>query len=1077
MKDQSITNPYDPFNFKSANFVGRTVLLQTLKKRLTPSTTAYINAKHCVILGDGGSGKTWLLLKFLSELTENKYHKIYMDIGNYIEDIEGFISDFQNQSHYVPKTQASFKQLMKSATIGFPIGFSINPSNYFVSDVPVAINQRLNNLSSYLIDLANKSDKLLVIILDQYGLISQIKGGAQIVRLFANLMRESKISHLSKLLVITALRPEHKGILEFPYGDEIFNPDFVDRFSIGCFSKQDAVQAIKQPIELIGKHYSTKMIDDILSQIKEPNPYYLQLSCRQLWDEVTKDEKRIPLTIHLSSKKIQEVLSKGQANTYNRFELSQKEVLKVFARSHPIPLSFKQLKQRLISLDLEDVSDNLRQTLNSLVNNAIRPLRYIDTSSAYRINHDLFAEYILKQHCASEEYDAAVLQGFLEYLPGLYRISQFNLDENLLNRLWTFHHLLRFSDNVFEIIAYSILGLDKDKMEVHFQWFNSFGSKFANALKHLLLSSTEENVRLGAIIGISKTRNVQSWNVLVQFLNDESSTIRKASVEALGELKSEEACNALISSLVDEESDVRQAAAEALGKIKLEKALPFLGKMLLRDQNVYVIRTAVKSIIEIGGVKAHELIVKIIKSGPKYTRINSIFQIVKTSHQDTGSILVNQMRTKDEKIVLAAIKSIGELKDQKTFSSLAKRIFSKSPNIAEAAIRALAKTKTSEANKYLIKALYHPNPNLRLLAFHLLKSNLMHKEESLIKFRKNDPIWTKKFKARLLCKIGTKMAFQQLLILSNDLDEVVRAQWAMSLSAFKTELNISYLEKAFHDSSPLVRKAAVNIASTFANQFVKNEIEILQSDPNRTVKWLAQRFLTQTKKSKKSISSPQLSVNSSSKANHNINNLLKKTIYHPSVNNLPVGPLSALLNDDKTIRECALILWHFRPTNEEKQNNSTRQNKISLITNYEIPSSIIFDNKIPVEFRVIAIRELSNYTALKEDSLRILMKCLDEEQCSIRSAAIHKLSQEHQRLVYEKMIIKLSSQKGIHQLWNLLDLEKVYSVFEGEKKKYLSYFGKDGDDQGFCKDIVFKEIQRLRQSMLSDKQFSSLLLI
>ena len=77
-------------------------------------------------------------------------------------------------------------------------------------------------------------------------------------------------------------------------------------------------------------------------------------------------------------------------------------------------------------------ADNLEHALIALVNNAERPLRYIESLSAYRINHDLFADHILKQHCAPEEYDAAVLQGLLEYLPGLFRISQFMLDETLL---------------------------------------------------------------------------------------------------------------------------------------------------------------------------------------------------------------------------------------------------------------------------------------------------------------------------------------------------------------------------------------------------------------------------------------------------------------------------------------------------------------------------------------------------------------------------------------------------------------------------------------------------------------------
>jgi len=83
--------------------------------------------------------------------------------------------------------------------------------------------------------LVRNIDKPVVLVLDQYGLIAQMKGGAHVVRQVANLMRETNRLRLSNLFVITALRPEHKGILEFPYGDEIFNTEFMERYSVGAF--------------------------------------------------------------------------------------------------------------------------------------------------------------------------------------------------------------------------------------------------------------------------------------------------------------------------------------------------------------------------------------------------------------------------------------------------------------------------------------------------------------------------------------------------------------------------------------------------------------------------------------------------------------------------------------------------------------------------------------------------------------------------------------------------------------------------------------------------------------------------
>jgi len=164
-----------------------------------------------------------------------------------------------------------------------------------------------------------------------------------------------------------------------------------------------------------------------LHKIKEPNPYYLQLACRLIWDHATQNNTEIPSILHITNQTLKEILSQGQASIFQKFSTDQKEVLKILATSHPIPLSLKQIKQRLLNIDMEDVSDNVEHTLFALIIHAERPLRYIETLSAYRINHDLFADHILKKYCAPEEYDAAVLQGLLEYLPGLFRISHFML--------------------------------------------------------------------------------------------------------------------------------------------------------------------------------------------------------------------------------------------------------------------------------------------------------------------------------------------------------------------------------------------------------------------------------------------------------------------------------------------------------------------------------------------------------------------------------------------------------------------------------------------------------------------------
>jgi len=855
MISHQIKNPYEPFTFAPANFVGRDEILRYLRNRVTHSTPEYENSKHVVLLGDGGTGKTWLLLKYLDYLPEKKFFKIYLDIGNYIEDIDGFISDFQEQAHFSPKAKFSLTEFAKSISIGFPIGVSVNPGDLFIRDVPIAINQKLQNLSVHLIELAREAEKPVVLALDQYGLIAQMKGGAHVVRQIANLMRETNHSKLSNLFVITALRPEHKGILEFPYGDEIFNTEFMDRYSVGTFSMQEAIRAIQQPVELIDKQFNKQTIQSILAQIKEPNPYYLQLACRLIWDYETQNKTEIPDTIiNLSDHELQEILSQGQVSIFQRFSAEQKEILKILATSHPIPLTAKQINQRLENVRTESVVGNLERVLTTLVNHAERPLRYIETLSAYRINHDLFADHILNQYCAPEEYDAAVLQGLLEYLPGLFRISQFVLDETLLDRLWTFRHRLKFTDEMFEVIARSILILDDEKWEVYFQWFSAYGSKFTNVLTNLLRNTEEKRFRLGIIKGMAKTGDLNCSESLIGNLADESSDIRKAIIEALGELRADRVANSLIGALGDEDEDVQEAAALVLGELKLEIAVPALEKLLISGPSRSVIDSAINAIIQIGNNSARVILTKLIKSGPEKTRIAAIERVVDLPHKGTGRVLIEQLRKKDEDIKLKAIKSLGKLKDAETISNLAKRLLDKSTKIAEATINALGEFKYLEAKRYLIGALSNQNPVLRSQAFLVLKSNLMADDVSQIMPDEKDKEWVRLYKIRLLARIGTEEALKRIRFYTNDESELVRAEFVRNLYPFSYLFIQTDLAKSFQDISPLVRKVAVQTSSHFLDDISDVVFEPLLQDSDKTVKWLAQRIYSLKKKGKKVIS-------------------------------------------------------------------------------------------------------------------------------------------------------------------------------------------------------------------------------
>jgi HEAT repeat protein len=1081
----SKSNPYRPFGFQLKNYVKRNDIfgndiMSYLKARVNKNSAEAMPAKNVLLLGDAGTGKTWLLHKLRVYLEEKNIKAAYFDMGDYHEDADSFLIDFQNKVDYRPSNRFTRKGLLKALTIGFPLGVSLKTGDLFTSDIPVGITNRLEAITEHILVSAKDNTKPLVIIFDQYGRVSEIKGGVHIVRHLSYLIRESNEKGISNLLLIFAMRPERKGILEFPFGSDVFDPTFVKQFSLGELSRSEAKKVINTPTQQYNINYAPNTVNGILNQVGTFNPYFLQLACYLIWEKILITYNKLPRIIDLSIAEIEKILEEGQAYIFNRYSKAQQEVLKIIAQSHPIPLTKSHITRIIKHNNLEDYIPDVSNIIIQLINNHERPLAFIASVSGYRLNHDLFADYILDNECDVDAVDVAILKGFLEYSKGLYRIAGFKFDKNLLDKLWVHRHKIIFSDEVLNVIAISILDLDGDEKEIHFQWFSALRSSFTHSLIRMM-DFADNNIRKDIIKAMGMTGDKKCHTSLFSTLLDDDDDIRKLALDSLASIGSIDDAKKISMMLHDENDEVRIAAIQALYHTNSNETLGFLVNAFKTDDTWAVKQEAVKLILQIEGDKSFDIFKNTILNSSAETKVLSIHSLGQINHAGIFELLIPQLRKRDPYIRENTIIALGKTKDERSIPYLSKRINDRSNKVARASLKALAQFENPNAMIAIINTLSSKEIELQQLAYRLLLEKSGDNLVNLLNIKKRESVSSKILKCNILGQIGTDKSFSILQYLSCNKNDILRAHFIKNLVYFKNSSIRPYILKAFNDKSMLVIKTALNVVLKKNIQDITESVKPLANHPNTAISKLATKALATTNISESKVALPTtyrfmstLPKNIATRSNlayQHQAELMVSTYSFPSRKGFPKGLLSALFSDSDEIILCSLRLqkyWHIEEDKNNKLNNYL--NALTKNPNPKIRASVTsilpsINEDYIVNEKIHHLTRIATINKIQTDEsgyIKNMMKALKKGDIIICESIFNALSQKkfRKKRIYKMVYSVLSSADRSRLKYFIGETYRLKNILN-DSKKILPVMLGDTDETYECNELIDKLINNL----------------
>ncbi|MBM4429258.1 MAG: ATP-binding protein [Chloroflexi bacterium] len=532
-------NPYTPFTPAIENFFGREDILAVFASRLRPGSDAYIDARHLLLVGDGGIGKSSLIQRMKRDALEcgRSVDLIDLDMCNYAFDPADLLRDLRLKTPQSSHAESRIKKklglaphastrevvprLLKgfanNVQVGFPPSIQIAPAAILSNTYHVrSVKKQLISWRNELLQLVRESSKMVIVFLDQIGILLGMPGGLLVATTLAELMQEATARHFGNLLLVMAIRPDQKGMLEHQFRQEIFDPHYAARLPLYPLGLETARRAISEPARSQGLELSSELVDELLRCCGD-HPYFLQIACHRLWQYLQDTRLLNQCRVSLGAGEVESIVRAGQSALFREFTPEQQYLLKILAFSWPAPLTRMQLREKV-----QDKGDAhivpVDTTLDELTSHKHHPMKYHEASQAFSLAHDLFAEYILRNESGEEERQVAMFQSMIDNARRVYDVTRSGLAESVLDAMWPFRERLIWKASAIPIVVASeatVVG-HADRWAA---WF---------------LSVKDATIRLAAANAIRGRVSKRLWDLLSALQGDPDEALRQAVESALG---------------------------------------------------------------------------------------------------------------------------------------------------------------------------------------------------------------------------------------------------------------------------------------------------------------------------------------------------------------------------------------------------------------------------------------------------------------------------------------------------------------------------------------------------------------
>ncbi|BAY44328.1 peptidase C14 caspase catalytic subunit p20 [Scytonema sp. HK-05] len=304
------------------------------------------------------------------------------------------------------------------------------------------------------------------------------------------------------------------------------------------------------------------------------------------------------------------------------------------------------------------------------------------------------------------------------------------------------------------------------------------------------LKDENSSVRYYAAEAFRFIGNEATVNPLIQALKDENSSVRLKVVEALGDIKSEVAVNPLIQALKDENSSVRLYAVYGLRDIGSEAAVnPLI--QALNDEYSLVSSYAAKALVDIGGEVGVNAVIQALKDKSSSVRCAAVEALVKITSETAVNSLIQALKDESSSVRASAAEALGKIKSEAAVNSLIECL-KDNKYVGYYAAEALGKIGSKAAVNPLIYALKNQSSQVRRSAAQALgEIGDEAAVNPLIRALKDKDLFVREYAVRALENIGSEAAVKPLIHTLKDEYSQVSSAAARALQKIATSSNLS----------------------------------------------------------------------------------------------------------------------------------------------------------------------------------------------------------------------------------------------------------------------------------------------